>query len=122
MMSRSDQPSSLIYKIVTRQQWAQAEAHGQFAGAPVDLKDGYIHFSTAATVAQTADKHFNGQRDLLLVAVDEHALGESLRYEISRGGLAFPHLYCALALHHVRWVKDLPLASDGKHQFPELQS
>lgn len=120
-MSDSDTSHTLIFKITTRAQWAQAEAAGQFSGAPVDLQDGYIHFSTAATVAETAAKHFSAQSDLLLVAVDESLLGENLRYEISRGGLAFPHLYADLPLTAVRWVKDLPLRNDGKHQFPELK-
>lgn len=119
-MLQSDQPHITIYKIATRAQWAQAEAAGCFCGAPVDLQDGYIHFSTAETVTETAAKHFSGQNDLLLVAVDAAALGENLRYEISRGGIAFPHLYADLPLTAVRWIKDLPLNSDGKHQFPEL--
>lgn len=121
-MSQSDPDPTTIYKIAPRALWAQAEAAGYFSGAQVDLADGYIHFSTAETVAETAAKHFSGQTDLLLIAVDAAALGESLRYEISRGGLAFPHLYADLQLTAVRWVKDLPLGSDGKHQFPEFNS
>ncbi len=120
-MSHSDLSHTTIYKIATRAQWAAAEQTGYFTGAPVDLQDGYIHFSTADTVAETAAKHFAGQNDLLLVAVDASALGDALRYEISRGGKAFPHLYANLQLTAVRWVKDLPLKSDGKHQFPELE-
>lgn len=120
-MSHSDLSHTTIYKIATRTQWAAAEQTGYFTGAPVDLQDGYIHFSTADTVAETAAKHFAGQNDLLLVAVDASALGDALRYEISRGGKAFPHLYANLQLTAVRWVKDLPLNSDGKHQFPELE-
>lgn len=120
-MSHSDLSHTTIYKIATRAQWAAAEQTGYFTGAPVDLQDGYIHFSTADTVAETAAKHFAGQNDLLLVAVDANHLGDKLRYEISRGGKAFPHLYANLQLTAVRWVKDLPLNSDGKHQFPELE-
>lgn len=120
-MSHSDLSHTTIYKITTRVQWAAAEQTGYFTGAPVDLQDGYIHFSTADTVTETATKHFSGQNDLLLVAVDASALGDALRYEISRGGKAFPHLYANLQLTAVRWVKDLPLNSDGKHQFPELE-
>ncbi|MGQ5717606.1 DUF952 domain-containing protein [Pseudochrobactrum asaccharolyticum] len=120
-MSHSDLSHTTIYKIATRAQWVAAEQTGYFTGAPVDFQDGYIHFSTADTVAETAAKHFAGQNDLLLVAVDASALGDALRYEISRGGKAFPHLYANLQLTAVRWVKDLPLTSDGKHQFPELE-
>ncbi|HWD12726.1 DUF952 domain-containing protein [Pseudochrobactrum sp. sp1633] len=120
-MSNSDPSHHTIYKIATRAQWADAEKAGHFSGAPVDLQDGYIHFSTDDTVAETAAKHFARQHDLLLVAVDANQLGDELRYEISRGGKAFPHLYANLQLTAVRWVKDLPLDSDGKHQFPELE-
>lgn len=120
-MSQRDPSHQTIYKIATQAQWAQAEQAGQFAGAPVDLEDGYIHFSTAETVAETAAKHFSGQSGLLLVAVDAALLGDNLRYEISRGGKAFPHLYASLQLTAVRWIKDLPLGTHGKHQFPELE-
>ena len=120
-MSHSDLSHTTIYKIATRAQWADAEQTGYFAGAPVDLQDGYIHFSTNDTVTETAAKHFAGQSDLLLVAVDASALDDNLRYEISRGGKAFPHLCANLQLTAVRWVKDLPLDNDGKHQFPELE-
>jgi len=111
--------SSLIYKIVPRPLWQEAEAGGSFAGAPVDLADGYIHFSTAAQVRETAAKHFAGQQDLLLVAVDAAALGEALRWEPSRGGALFPHLYAALPVAAALWVRPLPLGADGQHRFPE---
>ncbi|WP_439273624.1 DUF952 domain-containing protein [Pseudochrobactrum sp. HB0163] len=120
-MPNNNTAHHIIYKITTRAQWAGAEKTGHFTGAPVDLQDGYIHFSTAETVAETAAKHFAGQTDLLLIAVDAAQLGDNLRYEISRGGLAFPHLYANLPLTAVRWVKDLPLGGGGKHQFPELE-
>ena len=110
---------ALIYKICLEPLWRQAERAGVFSGAPVDHKDGFIHFSTAAQVAETAAKHFGGQTDLLLVAVDPEALGASLRFEPSRGGDLFPHLYAALPLTAVRWVKPLPLGADGRHTFPE---
>jgi uncharacterized protein (DUF952 family) len=86
----------LIYKIATRAQWQAAEATGTFSGAPVDLRDGYIHFSTAEQLDETLAKHFAGQRDLVLIAVDADALGEALRWEVSRGGALFPHLYAPL--------------------------
>ncbi|WP_306120030.1 MULTISPECIES: DUF952 domain-containing protein [unclassified Roseitalea] len=109
----------LIYKIATAAQWAEAEARGVFAGAPVDHADGYIHFSTAAQLAETAARHFAGRADLVLVAVDARALGAALRYEPSRGGDLFPHLYAPLELDHVVWVRPLPLGEDGVHVLPE---
>jgi uncharacterized protein (DUF952 family) len=109
-----------VYKICDAALWRQAEAAGAFAGAPVDLADGYIHFSTAGQVAETAARHFAGQTDLLLVAIDADALGSALRHEPSRGGALFPHLYGMLPLSAVRWVKPLPLGPDGRHVFPEL--
>jgi uncharacterized protein (DUF952 family) len=110
-----------IYKISPREAWQQAEAAGRFAGAPVDLADGYIHFSTAAQARETAAKHFAGQADLVLVAVDADALGTALRWEPSRGGQLFPHLYAELPMAAVRWVKPLPLGPDGVHVFPVMQ-
>lgn len=110
-----------IYKISPREAWQQAEAAGLFAGAPVDLADGYIHFSTAAQARETAAKHFAGQADLVLVAVDADALGTALRWEPSRGGQLFPHLYAELPMAAVRWVKPLPLGPDGVHVFPVMQ-
>lgn len=92
---------------------------GHFAGAPVDLADGFIHFSTGLQVRETAAKHFAGQADLLLVAVDPAKLGDALRWEPSRGGALFPHLYAPLPLDAVQWVKPLPLGADGVHLFPE---
>lgn len=111
----------MIYKIVPRALWAAAEAHGELAGAPVDLKDGYIHFSTAAQVRETAAKHFAGQDDLVLVAVDDSTLGETLRWEPSRGGALFPHLYAKLAVKAARWVKPLSRGADGALAFPPLE-
>lgn len=113
--------AKLIYKICPQSLWRQAEREGVLAGAPVDLADGFIHFSTGAQVRETAAKHFSGQDDLLLVAVDEEKLGEKLRYEISRGGQPFPHLYAPLPLSTVHWVKPLPLDADGRHAFPPLE-
>lgn len=110
-----------IYKIVTVNAWRTAEHSGKFAGAPVDLADGYIHFSTADQVAETAAKHFAGQRDLVLVAVNADALGPSLKWEPSRGGALFPHLYGSLPFRAVRWTKPLPLGPDGRHAFPALK-
>ena len=111
---------ALIYKLLSAAAWHEAEAGGTFVGAPVDLADGYIHFSTAAQVAETAAKHFAGQRDLLLVAVDPQKLGDALRWEVSRGGASFPHLYAPLVTADASWAKPLPLDADGHHAFDGL--
>ena len=112
---------STIYKIAPRDLWAQAEEAGIFTGAPVDIADGYIHFSTYTQVRETAAKHFAGQTDLLLVSVDVTALGDALKYEASRGGALFPHLYATLPMSAVTKVEPLPLDKDGLHIFPELE-
>ena len=111
---------TLIYKICPEPLWREAERAGAFAGARVDRRDGFIHFSTAAQLGETAARHFAGQNDLLVVAVDAEALGAELRYEPSRGGDLFPHLYGPLPLSAVRWVKPLPLGADGRHVLPPL--
>ena len=110
----------MIYKICPEALWREAERAGVFAGAPIDVEDGYIHFSTPAQARETAAKHFAGQPDLLLLAVEDSALGHALRYEPSRGGDLFPHLYGPLPLSVVRWVKPLPLGPEGDHVFPDL--
>lgn len=109
---------ALIYKICETELWAQALADGRFPGAPVDRADGYIHFSTAAQVRETAAKHFAGRTGLLLIAVDDATLGPDLRYEPSRGGDLFPHLYGEWRAADVAWVRPLPLGPDGRHVFP----
>lgn len=114
--------STTIYKICDSALWEAAERTRVFAGAGIDVQDGYIHFSTAAQVAETAARHFAGVAGLMLVAVDAVALGASLRWEIARGGTLFPHLYGTLALDKVLWVKPLPLGADGRHIFPESMS
>jgi uncharacterized protein (DUF952 family) len=108
----------LIYKICPRALWREAEAAGRFTGAPIDHQDGFIHFSTADQVAETAARHFAGQDDLLLVAVEAGALGDGLRYEPSRGGALFPHLYGPLPLSAVVAVDEMPLGADGRHGLP----
>lgn len=108
-----------IYKLVPARLWAKAEESGSFAGSPVDLQDGFIHFSTGAQLRETADRHFKGQNDLLLVAVDPRRLGTELRWEPSRGGALFPHLYGDLPLDSVIFASEVPLSSDGSHAFPE---
>lgn len=110
----------VIYKIVEERAWRAAESAGAFTGAPVDVADGYLHFSTADQVEETAARHFRGQSGLLLVAVATDRLGPALRWEPSRGGAMFPHLYAPLAMDGVVWVKPLPLDLDGRHVFPGL--
>ena len=110
-----------IYKITPETLWRTAEIEGCFTGAPVDLNDGFIHFSTREQAIETAERHFNGQDGLLLVAVDASALGEKLIFEPSRGGALFPHLYAEMPLSVVKWVKPLPLGADGKHEFPDME-
>jgi uncharacterized protein (DUF952 family) len=108
----------LIFKIFRRPEWNALCAAGQTAGAPVDLADGFVHFSTAAQVAETAARHFADQSDLVLVAAEADALGADLRWEASRGGALFPHLYRVLRKADVVWDKALPLGATG-HIFPE---
>lgn len=104
---------TLIYKICPVSLWREAEDVGIFRGAAIDHEDGYIHFSTATQVQETAAKHFRGQDDLLLVAVEAEALGDLLRYEPSRGGDLFPHLYGPLDLTAVRWTRPLSIGPEG---------
>ena len=108
----------LIYKILTRPEWDAFRAAGQTRGAPIDLVDGYIHFSAAPQLAETAARHFANQSDLVLVAFDTTRLGDALKWEASRGGDLFPHLYRPLMLGEVVWDKSLPLGAAG-HIFPE---
>lgn len=108
----------LILKILRRPEWDAFRAAGQTAGAPVDLADGFIHFSTPAQVAETAARHFAQESDLVLVAVDPDRLGPALKWEPSRGGQLFPHLYRSLRLDEVIWDKSLPLGATG-HIFPK---
>jgi uncharacterized protein (DUF952 family) len=109
--------TALIYKIHPADDWAGAERAGVFHGAPIDLADGYIHFSTGAQAPETARRHFAGQAGLLLIAVEAAALGPALVWEPSRGGALFPHLYGPLDMAAVRWVMPLPLGDDGVHIF-----
>jgi uncharacterized protein (DUF952 family) len=110
-----------IYKICRAQEWRDAEREAVFRGSEVDQRDGFIHFSTAAQVGETAAKHFAGQRDLLLVSVNPITLGDRLKWEPSRGGALFPHLYGHLDPAAVTRVDPLPLGSDGRHTFPPLE-
>ncbi len=111
---------AMIYKICRAAEWQDATRSGLFHGAPVDLRDGYIHFSTAEQLADTATRHFAGQSDLVLIAVDADALGAKLKWEPARGGALFPHLYDALPVSAALWVKPLPLDAAGRHRLPPL--
>lgn len=111
---------SLIYKIAPAALWREAEAAGVFVGSPVDLKDGFIHFSDGAQVRETAARYFAGETDLVLAAIDSEKLGAALKWEPSRGGALFPHLYARLDMSAVAWVKPLPLGRDGAHIFPDF--
>jgi uncharacterized protein (DUF952 family) len=111
-----------IFKICPASAWRDAERQGVYRGSADDARDGFIHFSTAAQVAETARKHFFGQAGLLLIAVDAGALGEALRWERSRNDELFPHLYRELDLGAVTAILDLPTRSDGSHDVPELTS
>ena len=109
-----------IYKICEGAAWQEAQSGGLYRGSAVDHRDGFIHFSTAAQVAETAAKHFVGQTDLVLVAVDGGTLGTALKWEPSRGGALFPHLYGALPVAVVRWARPLPDEVDGRRDIAEL--
>jgi uncharacterized protein (DUF952 family) len=110
---------TLLFKIVPAALWRESDAAGRFAGAPVDERDGFIHLSTAAQVRETARLHFARAAGLLLVALSTDALERlDLRWEPSRGGDLFPHLYGDLPLSAVVWVRPLPLGADGQHVFP----
>jgi len=107
----------LIFKILRRDEWSALRKVGETTGAPIDVADGYVHFSTATQAAETAAKHFAGEADLFLLAVETDALGDHLHWEVSRGDALFPHLYRVLRLGDVVWAQPLPL-ENGSHQFP----
>jgi len=108
----------LIYKIFRADEWAELSANGATQGAPIDRTDGYIHFSTAAQAPETAAKHFAGIDGLFLITCSASDLGDDLKWEVSRGGEKFPHLYRELRLEDVLLHKPLPLF-EGVHQFPD---
>lgn len=108
----------ILFKIFRRPEWDALRAAGSSKGAPVDLTDGFIHLSTAQQVAETVSKHFATESDLVLVAVRADRLGPALKWEVSRGGALFPHLYRPLSMMDVLWDKSLPLGAAG-HIFPQ---
>ncbi|WP_170376025.1 DUF952 domain-containing protein [Ruegeria atlantica] len=108
----------LIYKIFRAEEWAALQDQGASDGAPIDVYDGYVHFSTAQQAAETAAKHFAGVEGLTLLACDADAMGDDLKWEVSRGDALFPHLYRQIRMTDVVWSRALPF--DGQtHQFPE---
>ena len=109
---------AIIFKICRAAEWDEAMRAGAYRGSPVDLRDGYIHFSTAAQVAETAAKHFAGQSDLVLVAVEAAVLGDKLKWEPARGGALFPHLHADLPVTAALWVRPLPVDASGRHVLP----
>ena len=108
----------LIYKIADEPSWRQAEAAGLYHGSADDARDGFVHFSTAVQARETAAKHFSGRADLVIAAIASGMLGNALKWEPSRGGALFPHLYGVLPMRAVVWCKPLPLGADGLHAMP----
>lgn len=111
----------IVYHMCRADEWRAAQAAGCYPGSSQDVADGFIHFSTATQVVESAARHRAGQAGLLLLAVDSAALGATLKWEPSRGGQLFPHLYGPLPLRAVVAVHDLPLGGDGRHVFPPLE-
>lgn len=108
----------LIYKIFRADEWQDLQLQGETDGAPVDVSDGYIHFSTSGQAVETAAKRFVGEKELVLLACDADSLGDELKWEVSRGGALFPHLYRKIRMSDVIWCLPLPLI-DGVHDFPK---
>lgn len=108
----------IAFKVLTGPQMAQLEADGVFTGAPIDLADGYIHVSTEAQLTETVDKHFAGQDDLHVVAIDLAVLGEAVKWEPSRGGQLFPHIYADLPLNAAVAYGPLEREADGRVRLP----
>lgn len=109
----------IIYHMCRADEWAEAQKSGSYAGSSQDQADGFIHFSTAAQVRESAAKHRAGQDGLILLAVNAVPLGEALKWEVSRGGALFPHLYGALPVNAVNTSEPLMLDDNGRHIFPD---
>ena len=110
--------SQTLYKVIASEVWLAAEAEGEFAGVGIDLDDGFIHLSSGSQVVETVARYFSGQGGLLLVAVDAQKLGDTLRWEPSRNGDLFPHVYGSIKMEAVIRVDKLPVNQDGSHRFP----
>jgi len=111
-------PKLIIYKILRADEWAYLRDNGKSKGAPIDIEDGYIHFSTAETIVETANKYFKNEDDLMLLAFNDADFGKNLIYEKSRGNQLFPHLYEELNLDDALWIKPLP-SKGNSHVFPK---
>ena len=109
---------SFLYKIMSKQEWEKAQVQGIYEGSEVDRRDGFIHLSAAHQVRATAQKHFFGKMDLVLISVAQENFGPSLKWEASRGGDLFPHIYGPLQLDAISKAVPLPLVN-GIHQFPK---
>lgn len=118
----SNPSDKLVYKICPADEWRAAVKQGRFRGSAVDLSDGFIHFSAAHQVQETAAKHFRGQNNLLLIAIAVDKLGDALKWEASRGGDLFPHLYGALDTNLALWEEPLQCRQDGVPIIPERVS
>ena len=114
--------SEAIYHVTTWEAWRAAQAAGRYEGSADDRRDGFIHFSARAQLVESVARHRAGQSGLVLLSVDPDALGDALKWEASRGGALFPHLYGALPVEAVRRADDLPLGADGRHVFPDLDA
>jgi len=111
--------TTIAYKVLTAEQWAAFQAEGSFAGAPIDLADGYVHLSAAEQVTETVDKHFAGQNGLWIAAIDLAVLGAAVRWEVSRGGALFPHVYATLPMTAVLAATPLQRDATGAVRLPE---
>lgn len=111
-------PPRFVYRLLAANVWERAQKEGRFLGTEHDVRDGFIHFSTAEQVAETAARHYAGQSSLLLLWVKTAELGDALRFEPSRGGALFPHLYGELPVSAVARAEPLPIDADGAHRFP----
>ena len=109
----------MIYKLFRGPEWQELQRAGTTRGAPIDIEDGYIHFSTASQVAETARRYFQGVDGLMLISVEAEGLGDALKWEPSRGGDLFPHLYRELRLSDVASAVELRRDGEG-HAFPDL--
>jgi len=110
-----------IYHVCRRTEWQYAQTTGVYNGSSQDAADGFTHFSGPAQVKASVAKHRAGQDNLVIIAVNQQLLGETLKWEVSRGGQLFPHLYGPLPLSAVKWTADLPLGPDGAHVFPAIE-
>jgi uncharacterized protein (DUF952 family) len=118
-MSAGDETAARVYKVCHRTAWEEARAAGAFRGSADDVRDGYIHLSTAVQIKGTLARHFAGQTDLVLIEIDPARLGAALRWEPARGGALFPHLYAPLEMRAVVSQAVLTLDEDGRHRLPE---